>query len=50
MDAERHIQPVEHPDMDYEEHERTYRMFVRGTRYAALATPLLLLFVFYWTY
>ncbi|WP_406856080.1 aa3-type cytochrome c oxidase subunit IV [Alsobacter sp. KACC 23698] len=37
------------PQVDLEEHERTYRMFVRGCRYVALAVPLILLFIFYWT-
>jgi hypothetical protein len=37
------------PQMDYEEHERTYRMFVRGCKYVACAVPLILAFVFYWT-
>jgi hypothetical protein len=37
------------PHIDIEEHEQTYRAFVRGTKYLAFAVPLLLAFIFYWT-
>jgi aa3 type cytochrome c oxidase subunit IV len=36
-------------DLDYEEHERTYRKFVTRAQIAALCTPLFMAFLLYWT-
>ncbi len=44
-----HDKPHE-AEMDYPEHERTYRAFIRYARVAAVGSPLLLAFVVYWTH
>lgn len=44
-----HSVPDVTPDIDFEEHERTYRAFVRLARSVAVAIPLILAFISYWT-
>jgi hypothetical protein len=36
--------------VDYEEHQQTYRGFLRGLRYGVIAIVLLLIFLAWWTY
>jgi hypothetical protein len=36
--TDQHAQPAGHPDMDYEEHERTYKMFLNLLKYSALVS------------
>lgn len=37
------------PRSDIEDHETVYRNFVRGTTYVAIAIPILLMVLLYWT-
>jgi len=37
------------PRTDIEDHETVYRNFVRGTTYVAIAIPILLMVLLYWT-
>ncbi len=40
--AENHAQPADHPAMDYAEHEKTYRMFIRAAKWTVGGVALLL--------
>jgi Bacterial aa3 type cytochrome c oxidase subunit IV len=47
--AENHAQPAGHSGMDYDEHEKTYRMFIRLIQYAVAGSVLVLAFLaFFW--
>jgi hypothetical protein len=47
--AENHAQPAGHSGMDYDEHEKTYRMFIRLIKYALAGTVVVLAFLaFFW--
>lgn len=35
--------PAGHPDMDYEEHERTYQMFLKLMKYAVIGSVTVLI-------
>jgi hypothetical protein len=40
--AENHAQPANHPAMDYAEHEKTYRLFIRAIKWTVAAVVVLL--------
>jgi hypothetical protein len=40
--AENHAQPGDHPAMDYDEHEKTYRMFIQLIKYTVAGVAVLL--------
>jgi hypothetical protein len=40
--AENHAQSANHPVMDYDEHEKTYRMFIRAIKWTVAAVAVLL--------
>jgi hypothetical protein len=40
--AENHAQTANHPAMDYAEHEKTYRMFIRAIKWTVAGVVLLL--------
>ncbi|MGA7656287.1 MAG: aa3-type cytochrome c oxidase subunit IV [Methylocella sp.] len=40
--VENHAQSAGHPAMDYAEHEKTYRMFVKVTQYTVAGVAVLL--------
>ena len=40
--AENHAQSANHPAMDYAEHEKTYRMFIRAIKWTVAGVALLL--------
>jgi hypothetical protein len=40
--AETDMRPAGHPAMDYAEHERTYRMFLRLIRYTVASVVVIL--------
>lgn len=47
--AENETRAAGHPAMDYAEHERTYRMFLKLVRYTAAGTAALLaVLAFFW--
>ncbi|HTV33647.1 MAG TPA: aa3-type cytochrome c oxidase subunit IV [Methylocella sp.] len=43
--AEEHAQSAGHPAMDYEEHEKTYRLFLKLIKYSMGSVALLLIFM-----
>ncbi len=46
-----HVISTGHPDMDYAEHERTYRFFIKLIKYGSIALVLLLIFMAWlWVY
>lgn len=40
--SEDHADPVGHPDMDYAEHEKTYKMFLQLVKYSVIGAALIL--------
>jgi hypothetical protein len=40
-----HVLTTGHPDMDYGEHERTYRFFIKLIKYGSIVVTLLLIFM-----
>lgn len=45
--AEHSITSNGHPDMDYAEHEATYRLFLKLTKYLTVFVVLILIFLAY---
>jgi hypothetical protein len=43
--AENHAQSAGHPEMDYAEHEKTYRMFIQLIKYTVISVAVLLAFL-----
>ena len=43
--ADNHASADGHPDMDYAEHERTYRFFLTLTKYGTIFCVLVLIFM-----
>ncbi len=43
--ADNHTAAGGHPDMDYAEHERTYQLFIKLTKYGTIFCVLLLVFM-----
>jgi Bacterial aa3 type cytochrome c oxidase subunit IV len=41
--ANDHAQSVDHPAMDYEEHERTYKLFLRLLKFTAIGVICILI-------
>ena len=43
--AENHAQSAGHPEMDYTEHEKTYRVFIQLIKYTVISVAVLLAFL-----
>jgi hypothetical protein len=43
--ANDHAQSVDHPAMDYVEHERTYKLFLRLLKFTAIGVICILIFL-----